>query len=264
MSAKLSRTGRPMLEALHSAAQNSGTSVLCSTEYSGKCDWLVLYGVGHKDRAPVRSAHVKSGRRAILWDVGYWSRRKLRGALRVSIDHDHPHAWLDRTPDDSVRFASMEISLRNDHDPAGHIVLVGLGPKTRAYLGPESEHWERDKLAELRARFPDRTIIFRPKPKRPAPLLDCPKDEVSSIEQLLRGAALVVCRHSNVAVDAAIAGVPFECEDGAALWLANRGFTEPNRISFLNRLAWWQWEIPEARQAWAFIRQMLGEPAIEN
>ena len=36
-----------------------------------------------------------------------------------------------------------------------------------------------------------------------------------TIADVLNGCSVVVCRHSNVAVDACIAGVPVECEGGA-------------------------------------------------
>ena len=72
----------------------------------------------------------------------------------------------------------------------------------------------------------------------------------------MRGARLVVCRHSNVAVDAVIAGVPVECEDGAAYWLRDKPYTPEVRRDFLDRLAWWQWKPEECMKAWEFIRRM--------
>ena len=80
---------------------------------------------------------------------------------------------------------------------------------------------------------------------------------ITPIEQVLAGARLVVCRHSNVAVDAVIAGVPFECEDGAAYWLQGKPYTVENRLDLLHRLCWWQWTCYEAPAAWRFIKGML-------
>jgi hypothetical protein len=87
--------------------------------------------------------------------------------------------------------------------------------------------------------------------------MPCETDASSTIEQLLCGASLIVCRHSNVAIDGAIAGVPFECEDGAAAWLKPQPYTRENRLRFLCRLSWWQWRPDEAGEAWAFIRGIL-------
>lgn len=251
----LSRTGGPLLEALFHAALADGTKAVRTKQYAGQSDLLVLYGVGAPDRAAARAAHVKSGRHVVIWDLGYFGRRKLDGYLRTSIDHDHPQRYLDRTPAISTRWDTHGIALRDDGNPEGHIILVGLGRKSRSYLGlPE---WEVEQYQQLQLRFPGRRIVYRPKPGHPSPEIDCERDEQSSIENLLRGAALVVCRHSNVAVDAAIAGVPFECIDGAAMWLREKPFTIQNRIDFLRRLAWWQWRADEAKDAWAFIKRMV-------
>jgi hypothetical protein len=86
----------------------------------------------------------------------------------------------------------------------------------------------------------------------------CSIDTDTPIAQLLRGASLVVARHSNVCLDAVQAGVPFEAEDGAAVWLQRREFTPANRLEFLQRLAWWQWRAAEAPRAWQFLKGMVG------
>lgn len=254
----LSHTGSTMLEALLEVAQKEGVSCQRTKTYVGGCDWLMLYGVGHVERAPVRDLHFNRGGRVFCWDVGYFGRKKLVGYLRVSIDTDHPQHWLDKTPEEPTRWDTYNIQLREDYNAKGPIILVGLGPKSRVYLGPNWEHWELGKLRQLRERFPNRKIIFRPKPRRPYPHLPgVHVDAVSPIEDVLRGTSLVVCRHSNVAVDAAIAGVPFETYDGAGVWLNRREFTVENRLSFLRRLSWWQWSVKEAPQAWAFLSTLL-------
>ena len=83
-------------------------------------------------------------------------------------------------------------------------------------------------------------------------------DSESRIADLLKGASLVVCRHSNVAVDACIAGVPVICDDGAAfsLYRSNTSPTPEQRMDFLQRLSWWEWDRTEAGAAWEFIQEM--------
>lgn len=215
----LSHTGAPMMEALYKAAVEEGWECDRTEKYRGNRDQLVLYGVGHVERVPARAMHVVSGRIALLWDMGYFGRKKLDGYCRVSINVDHPQDWLGQTPEIASRWEQHGIQLRNDYNPKGHIVLIGLGKKSRAYLGPKVANWEHIKLRELCTRFPSRHIVYRPKPGRPFPALPCATDDTRPIQDILRGASLVVCRHSNVAVDATIAGIPFECEDGAAKWL---------------------------------------------
>lgn len=237
-----------MLNALHRV-----TGGVINNVYRGRFDWLILYGYGAPERNEARNKHVKSGRHVLLWDQGYFDRKH---SLRCSIDQDHPQAWLDKTNPDPSRMNG--IKLREDADPNGHIILVGLGIKTKVYL-PHEKNWEQRSLDELRLRFPEREIIYRPKPGSPAVKLDCKIDAVSSIEQLLKGASLAYCRHSNVAIDAAIAGVPFECIDGAAMWLQSKPFTPENRLDFLRRVTWWNWRADEAAKAWQFIQGVTGE-----
>jgi hypothetical protein len=243
-----------MLESLVMALREEGGEAVMTDQYRGASGLLVLYGVGAPMCSDARERHLSAGGRVVIWDVGYL----VRKALRFSIDRDHPLPdWLDSTQEDCDRFDEEHISLRNDFNSAGPIVLVAVGPKSHAYLGASVDNWEQQKFSELQSRFPSRQIIYRPKPRRAAPSLPCPRDDRDSIEDVLRGASLMVCRHSNVAVDAAIAGIPFECEDGIARWLAQREFTIKNRLQFLRKVAWWQWRTHEAAAAWSFVNKML-------
>jgi hypothetical protein len=228
--------------------------VVVTSEFGGVGDWLVLYGIGRPPRDEWRKDQIASGGHVLLTDLGYFGRQKITGYLRVSIDQDHPQKWLDRTAPDPSRWNELGIKLRQDYATDGHIILAGLGRKSWIYYG---EGWEYAKLTELRERFPSRRIIYRPKPGSPALNLKCDVNEHSSIEELLRGAALVVCRQSNVAVDAIVAGVPYECEDGAAMWLKNKPYTRENRTDFLQRLSCWQYRPTEARECWAFVKAMV-------
>jgi hypothetical protein len=241
-----------MLKALARAAAAAGDSVIETRVFQGKSDWLVLFGVGAAVHDQARRAQIKRGGRALIWDLGYFGRKKGTGFLRASIDQDHPQELLDRTPPDPSRWDRLGIALREDADPGGFILLVGLGSKSRKYLNVVD--WEQRALSSLRVRFPGRTVLHRPKPGHESPKLHCERDADTPIDTLLRGCSLVVCRHSNVAVDAVIAGVPFETADGAAVWLARRPFTPENRLDFLRRLAWWQWMSTEADAAWSFLK----------
>jgi hypothetical protein len=241
-----SRHALAILSAMQAASREPGE---WTGRYVGDHRWLMLWGVG-------RPAHAAAWRRhrgpVAMWDLGYLARRE--GYYRVGVNHWHPTpAQIDATTNDPSRFERLEIALRNDSDPAGPIVLVGMGPKSHAFV--KDSTWEARTHAALRDEFPGRRIVFRPKPGKPVPRLDC-ELSTGSIEDALRGASLVVCRHSNVAVDAAIAGVPARCEDGIARWLRGRPFDETTRRDFLARVAWWQWKPEEAGEAWRFLRCM--------
>jgi hypothetical protein len=251
-----SSSGEPMLAALSLAAKEAGDTVKETRSFEGRSDWLILFGVGAPVNDSARNAQLARGGRVLMWDLGYVDRQKVVGNLRMSIDSDHPQQWLDSTPIAGDRWDRLGVALREDADAQGPILLIGLGRKSRAYLN--APNWERDAYKRLRQRFPERRIVFRPK-GRDLTRLPCETDALTPIAALLRGASLVVCRHSNVAVDAAIAGVPFEAENGAAMWLQQRDFTPANRLEFLQRLSMWQWRSTEAAQAWAFAKEVASK-----
>jgi hypothetical protein len=246
-------TARRLLKRFACAAQAAGDSVVETSRYRGGCDWLVLFGIGDQRHDAARRQQIARGGRVLHWDLGYTGLRKGEGHLRMCIDSDHPQAWLERTALDPSRWDGLGIELRQDAAEGGPVILVGLGKKSRSYLN--AAHWEARKLKALQKRFPGRRIVFRPKGEEKLQL-PCESDSRELIADVLRGASLVVCRHSNVAVDATIAGVPFEAEDGAAMWLQAREFTPANRLEFLQRLAWWQWRADESAEAWSFAKRM--------
>lgn len=247
-----SSQGKVAMECAAVGADLAGFEVVVTRLYRGKSDWLCLYGPGHAHRNLNRMAHVASGRRVACWDIGYLSRKSY---VRVAIDHNHPQRLFDKTPNDGSRWDVHNIALRNDYDPNGHIVVAGMGPKSRAHLGLYD--WELKALRDAQARFPNKRVLYRPKPQGSRdPQIDWLSDGHSPIEDVLRGASLAVCRHSNVAIDACIAGIPVECEDGAARWLYSKG-SKPDaaaRLDFLHRLAYWQWRPNEMREAWKFLQ----------
>lgn len=216
-----------------------GLEILGAMEATApETDLLMLWGVGRPGHSAHRDRAIHQGRKVVMWDLGY-----KKGYYRLSIDHDHPWRLFDRTPETGREFPAK---LREDASD-GPILLIGMGRKSKSYLN--TYNWEPRKIGELKRRFPGVPIITRPKPKA--------GDGAAPIEQAMKGCRLVVCRHSNVAVDACIAGIPFECEDGAAYWLRDKPYTPENRQRFLNKLAHWQYQVGEAKQAWDFIRSMM-------
>lgn len=221
---------RHALKHMHMAIQACGDIVTPTTTYRGQSDWLVCWGIG---AAPHNAArHIQNHRgHTLMLDMGYTRREDT---WRFSIDYDHPHRLFDQTPDDKPPIAE----LKDTFNPAGHIIIAALGVKSRRYL--KLEGWENAKYKALKKEFPGRRIIVKEK-KDPTPF-----------ESLLSGASLVVARHSNCCIDAAIHNVPFRCEDGAALWLKDLA----DRELFLRKLARWQTNSDGAKEAWTFAKQM--------
>lgn len=248
--APMAKRGRAMLEALAAAAP---AGAVVTRAYTGQHPLLVMYGAGLASRAQARRQHLKAGGRVAMWDLGYWARED---AMRLSVDSMHPTAaQLALAPAGQWR---QPMHLRNDADPAGPVLLIGLGPKSGALYGLKNMEWELAAQRRIQAQHPGREIYWRPKGKHATPLAGATLRHGMPIEQALAGCSLVVCRHSNVAVDACIAGVPVECEDGAARALYAAGPTPApaERAEFLRQLGFWNWRPAEAVQAWEWIRKV--------
>lgn len=247
---KGSPKGEKMMRALANKADPSDTDV--SKTYGGERKTLILYGPGRPWRTEVIDKHLKAGGFVACWDLGYWDRSN---ALRLAFNGFHPTpAQLSYSP--AGRFPEPVHTLREDADENGPILLVGLGDKACVLYGLKPLEWETRALKEIHKRFPGREVHWRPKGRR-VPLHRSTKISWGdSIEDALKGKSLVVCRHSNVAVDAAVAGIPVECSDGAAVALygptAYPG--QPARADFLRRLEWWNWRFDEAEACWAWLR----------
>lgn len=244
---------RHMLEAMLQASALSGIIAWRKPVYSASSKLLMTWGMGHCGRRSAINSHLRAGGHVIGWDLGYWDRKHQ---FRLTVDRDHPQ--MRDMPAD--RFHNSSIKLRDDADESGPIMLVGLGRKSRAALGYSGMEWEQKMFQRIRSAYPSARIIYRP--KKPEPFSYCAHVE-GEIEQALSGCSMVVCRHSNVAVDACIAGIPVVCEDGAAASLYSSDLQNPvkpdrsARQSFLQNLAWWQWQPTEAIQAWNFIKQTI-------
>ena len=222
--------------------------------------YVVLYGLGGRDRV-----HYANRERLIAFDAGYWDRKGPDRKYRVAIGgfHSPQHIMRGPYPGDG-RWGASGLSIAPDRDSKGPILLVGNGPKSNA-VG--SGGWSAAMSRELRKRFPGRKVLNRPKPKKPMEQ-GVSHDGIASgaIDDVLRGVSLVVCRHSNVAVDACRMGVPVVCEDGAAaaIYPQRLGDAENQpgldmRTEFLHRLAWWQWSAAECRsgQFWGWMVGVL-------
>lgn len=239
---------------LQALVQHAPAGSVSSAQYRGDRRFLMLYGPGAPSRLPIVQRHVARGGHVAMWDLGYFDRPD---GMRVSIDALHPHPQHIAM---SPAIGRRQFELREDADPAGPILLIGLGKKSVAACGIRKVlWWEHGKVGELQARFPGREILWRPKGKSAQPLLGLRLAHGMPIEEALRGCSLVVCRHSNVAVDACIAGVPVECEDGAALALYrdNPSPTREQRLDFLHRLTWWNWTRNETPGAWQWLEQAM-------
>lgn len=256
------------LQALCNGAAVCGVDARIINGYSPRSgSVLVLYGLGGHDRFQYARRHMDSGGRLLAWDAGYWERHADDRKFRVAIDGFHSPQYVMRGPSPgSWRWEQSGLRINDLHNAAGPIVLVGNGPKACA-VGASG--WLISKLREIRAAHPKRKVLYRPKPNRPmehgAKLCDGILDN-HKIERALHGASLVICRHSNVAVDACRNGIPVICDDGAAASIYPSQLADEKkqpsaeeRLEFLHRVAWWQWSPVEAERGepWPWLIRTL-------
>ena len=254
--------GKKIITAMANSAKHCNIDVVITKKYKGDSDLLMIYGLGHYARGFAFKQHVQSGRHAICWDLGYFGREQTSSfPMRLSIDKAHPQHLMTRMNID--RWERANIKLRNDFNKDGPIVLVGTGDKERNRLGIDGPQWEMTKLYELKKIYPNKKIIYRPKGDSKEQLLDCQVASGNKIEKVISGSSLVVVKHSNVAIDACIAGIPVSCEDGAASYLYNNDLVNPKnpseneRYNFLCSLAYWQWRCEESKECWEFIKKTV-------
>lgn len=253
---------------MHALADTFPGKVTITDRYRGKSDIFMCWGLGGAEQWRGFQAHRAKNKPVIGCDLSYWLRDKTLNEgrhVKIAINAQQPIA--DKLPPASPeRLQQFGVNLRETYDPAGPVVLCGLGAKSRVWLKFKGPQWELQKAQEIRARYPDKRIIYRPKNMHHErlPVDNCITQGAGPIESVLSGASLVVVRHSNVAVDCVVNGVPCVCEHNAANYLwpdtLDGEHTLPDRetrLEFLGRLAHWQYSLQELRAGiwpWLFER----------
>lgn len=247
-----------ILRAMVDAAPAADVQARETQAHQGRSPLLVMWGAGRSDHRAMWQQTLARGGHCVGFDLGYWGREKSVGCVRVHIDSRHPSQEQLARVHPRARLG-QKFALREDALPDGPVLIVGLGNKSRHMRGEQPEQWERQKFAELRREFPGRSVEWRPKYRLAPFRAPLPLAPDLPIEAALQGRSLVVCAHSNVALDACLAGVPVRCEDGVAHVLYSKGEnpSPEQRLDLLNRATWWNWHPSEAKQLWDFIRCMI-------
>lgn len=223
------------------------------------CKVLVIYGLGGADRHTVGMDHVRNGRPLLSFDLGYWDRKLPHRKYRFSLNGLHPSQVMESPYLGAGRFLRSGLKIQAvTHPKKGPVMLVGNAPKS---IAAGAGNWTAKKSQELATLFPDQEIIYRPKPKRPAEQgVKCHRVSTGDLSSELRNCSLVVCRHSNVAVDACLLGVPVVCSDGAAAAIYPSKLEDyrnqpdlKTRTEFLHKLAHWQWGTNETELFWQWL-----------
>jgi hypothetical protein len=188
----------------------------------------------------------------------------------MAVNSRHPTDYFQRVKHGVERFACFSVKIKPWAEGSGkkrYIIVGGMSAKAARAEGFGPEEWERRIVDQLRS-VTDREIVYRPKPNwrdaRPITGSRFARGEDGDIGKYLDGCHAVVTHHSNVAVDALLAGVPSFCWDGAATPLSSQDLSRiedpvkpDGREQWAYDLAYTQWNVAEMREgaAWRYLRE---------
>lgn len=245
-------------------------TIMKESEYTGVVthDVAVFYGLEGNLPRIFLDYRAQTGR-AVFVDLGYFGRReggRWSGYHKVAVNARHPTAYFRTPAHNFSRIARFDINGQDLRANGYHILLAGMGDKGAQADGYEPEEWERAAIALLR-KHTNRPIHYRPKPswKKARPIEGTVLSHRDRpIEEELRNCWAVVTHHSNVAVDAIVAGVPVFCWAGVGTEFASRkladierpAWPDIDRQQWLADIAFTQWSIQEMREGhpWNFLR----------
>ncbi len=227
-------------------------------------DVALAYGWLGELTTRVFSKYKEAGKRFVFFDLGYWARGQ-EGHYRLGVDDWDTALKMTRgCPSD--RFDSLKVNVRDDWNrESKKIMIVGMSGKAAWTHGYSDGQWENETRIKLVKELPDDYHIhIRQKPNKQ-------NVRVTPIEDDLRESWFVVSHHSNVAVDALVAGVPYWAKKGVGAILSpvtcdaqliGKPFfpTEADKMQLLYDIAYAQWTPAEMRNGdcWNYIKGILG------
>lgn len=254
-----------VMAAFQRAILNEGHKVWTNEATSAMA---IIYGCG-QGHVEIIKRFEALGKPTLILDLGYWERNYNLGAQThykvVLGPHNHPQELikkLNARPDRFEKSKQVIQPWRDNKD--GHILLAGMGQKSCVLYGYPDQSWDMWAVKEIR-KYTNRKIVYRPKPS----WRNCPPiagTEYSppgdSLAPYLNSAFCVVNHHSNVGVDALLAGVPVFSWDGAAFYQSSQDLSKietpyypEDREKFLWGLCHYNWSVAEIENGlcWSFF-----------
>lgn len=263
-----STRSKVIAKAMAAGIEACGDQVMLSADWIpvAMADCAVGYGWRYPD---VFEAYREAGSAFVYIDLGWWERKphgnEMGGYHKVVVNEREPMAYF-RRGSASDRFARFGLSVQPWRSTGSHILLGGMSAKSAKTRGYAPQEWERDAIRRIRE-VSDRPIWYRPKPSwGEATPIEATRfsGPGESIAAALRDCWAVVTLHSNVAVDALLAGVPVHCQHGvgAALSVASLAEIEApalpeGRERLMADIAYVQWSVAEMRsgECWAHLKR---------
>ena len=246
---------------------NDKAKLLPSTYYRGvDSDIAVFYGLA-EGLHRVFQEYSKYAK-AVYVDLGYWHRRintKYDGYHKVVVNGRHPTPYFQQVSHPKDRFQEMHIDIKPWRKGGSHVLIAGMSGKAAAAEGLIPEYWERNAVAQIK-KLTERTVVYRPKPN----YSNCHHIQGAvmqrnvELQNALINCHAVATHHSNVAVDAILAGVPAFCVEGVAspmscddLSKIEEPWMPDNRIQWASDIAYCQWSMVEIQNGlpWKHLKK---------
>lgn len=230
----------------------------------------VAYGWAHPD---LFEKYRKVGGHFVYIDLGWWDRKPigspLAGYHKLVVDAREPTAYFRKAfPDD--RFLAQGLKVHERRKGGRHILVAGMSAKSAGTRGYRPLEWENGVIEIIR-RLTNRPILFRPKPSwpdaKPIPgTIYSPPEQ--SVESALEDCWMAVSLHSNVAVDALLAGVPINVREGVCMDLSTplaeintpRQYPQKRIHQLMADIAYCQWNMAELSSGAAMAHLLEHSP----
>jgi len=196
-------------------------------------------------------------------DLGYWERASRNGYHRLAINSwDTATNMLRGCPSD--RFDALNIKILRSVDVSDRktILIAGMSEKAARTHGYRAEAWENSTRDLVRKLCPEFEVVIRPKPTRRVQVR-------TTLQEDLARARVVLTHHSNVALDAALQGLPVYAVKGIGALLSGeltadslrnaRAVQLETRRALMYDAAYAQWNIEEMKNghAWEYVKRCL-------
>jgi hypothetical protein len=260
-----SRRSTHLAQAMAAGARAIGLTAAAVEGFDSPAgDVGIAYGWG---RPELFDAYQAQGGHFAYLDLGWWGRKPktnvLGGFHKIAIDAREPTAYF-RGNFATDRFATHGLTAAPWRASGSHVLLAGMSAKSAKTRGFQPQEWEMATIEAIRA-VTDRPIVYRPKPSWaeatpiPGTIFSFPD---IPLEVALRDCWAAVTLHSNVAVDALLAGIPVNVAEGVA-----RDFSTPlvhietprrpdDREQLMADIAYCQW-LPAEMASGAAWRHLL-------
>lgn len=240
-------------------------------------DACVAYGWARPD---LFEAYRDRGLSYVHVDLGWWNRKPhnnpLAGAHKTIVNCREPDdvSQYFRGPLDRARLDRAGIGVADWQQVTrrAHILVAGMSAKCAATYWLKPEEWERGAIDALRrvlwvkGGLDEPPLRYRPKPSWPdwthfPSVVTSPPTQ--ALADALADCRAVVTHHSNVALDALIAGVPICVERGVCtpfstpmcrLW---DPIKPDGRLDLLTAISWMQWTPTEmaSGECWTVLKE---------